>query len=144
MNNLYFECYLHPLNSSRASPKFLATTDTGTILNRFSQDMTLIEGQLPVGVLITVSSRLQLQGIFLATLDDLNPTKHNLTFYRSLHIHRIRSAYRHRVDLHGCLCALSHSCGVSSTVFLSQDFTAASSPGSRKQKPPIFKFPSNY
>lgn len=54
--------YPHQLNLFRASPKFLATTDIGTILNRFSQDMTLIEGQLPVGVLITVSSKSQIQG----------------------------------------------------------------------------------
>ncbi|PWY94818.1 multidrug resistance-associated protein [Aspergillus sclerotioniger CBS 115572] len=40
----------------RASPRFLATTDSGTILNRFSQDMTLIESQLPVGVLIAVTN----------------------------------------------------------------------------------------
>ncbi|PYI06874.1 multidrug resistance-associated protein [Aspergillus sclerotiicarbonarius CBS 121057] len=40
----------------RASPRFLATTDSGTILNRFSQDMTLIESQLPIGVLITVTN----------------------------------------------------------------------------------------
>ena len=33
-------------------------TDIGTILNRFSQDMTLIESQLAIGVLITVTSML--------------------------------------------------------------------------------------
>ncbi|MCJ1371071.1 hypothetical protein MMC20_002286 [Loxospora ochrophaea] len=32
---------------------FLAKTDTGVILNRFSQDMTLIESQLPTGILCT-------------------------------------------------------------------------------------------
>ncbi|KAJ5190136.1 multidrug resistance-associated protein [Penicillium cinerascens] len=39
-----------------ATPEFLATVETGSILNRFSQDMTLIESQLPIGVLITVSN----------------------------------------------------------------------------------------
>ncbi|KAE8352610.1 putative ATP-binding cassette transporter [Aspergillus coremiiformis] len=40
----------------RAAPSKLATMDSGTVLNRLSQDMTLIESQLPVGVLITVSN----------------------------------------------------------------------------------------
>ncbi|PYH89268.1 multidrug resistance-associated protein [Aspergillus ellipticus CBS 707.79] len=39
-----------------ASPQCLATADSGAILNRFSQDMTLIESQLPIGLLITVSN----------------------------------------------------------------------------------------
>ena len=43
--------------TSRASQAFFSVTDSGSILNRFSQDMTLIEGQLPIGVLITVSSK---------------------------------------------------------------------------------------
>jgi hypothetical protein len=41
---------------ARAPQSFFSTTDHGSILNRFSQDMTLIEGQLPTGVLVTVSS----------------------------------------------------------------------------------------
>jgi hypothetical protein len=41
----------------RATPQFLATTDIGSILNRLSQDMTLIESDLPIGILITVSSK---------------------------------------------------------------------------------------
>ncbi|KAI2695411.1 hypothetical protein CBS147332_9340 [Penicillium roqueforti] len=40
----------------RATPQFLSTVDNGSILNRFSQDMTLVESQLPIGVLITVSN----------------------------------------------------------------------------------------
>ncbi|MCJ1399794.1 hypothetical protein MMC11_002997 [Xylographa trunciseda] len=32
---------------------FLAKTDTGVILNRFSQDMTLVESQLPTGIMCT-------------------------------------------------------------------------------------------
>ncbi|KAJ5434324.1 ABC transporter transmembrane domain type 1 [Penicillium cf. griseofulvum] len=39
-----------------ATPQFLVTVDIGSILNRFSQDMTLIESDLPVGILITVSN----------------------------------------------------------------------------------------
>ncbi|RAK73686.1 putative ATP-binding cassette transporter [Aspergillus fijiensis CBS 313.89] len=39
-----------------ASPTTLATMDSGALLNRFSQDMTLIESQLPVGLLVTVSN----------------------------------------------------------------------------------------
>ncbi|KAE8368538.1 P-loop containing nucleoside triphosphate hydrolase protein [Aspergillus caelatus] len=39
-----------------ATPQFLATVDMGSILNRFSQDMTLIESDLPIGILITVSN----------------------------------------------------------------------------------------
>ncbi|KAB8223991.1 P-loop containing nucleoside triphosphate hydrolase protein [Aspergillus novoparasiticus] len=39
-----------------ATPRFLATVDIGSILNRFSQDMTLIESDLPIGILITVSN----------------------------------------------------------------------------------------
>ncbi|KGO68014.1 ABC transporter, transmembrane domain, type 1 [Penicillium italicum] len=39
-----------------ATPQFLATVDIGSILNRFSQDMTLVETDLPVGILITVSN----------------------------------------------------------------------------------------
>ncbi|PHH93023.1 hypothetical protein CDD83_2133 [Cordyceps sp. RAO-2017] len=40
----------------RAPQSFFSATDSGSILNRFSQDMTIIEGQLPVGVLIAVSN----------------------------------------------------------------------------------------
>ncbi|OTB09170.1 hypothetical protein M426DRAFT_7187 [Hypoxylon sp. CI-4A] len=40
----------------RAPQSFFSTTDSGSILNRFSQDMTIIEGQLPIGVLIAVSN----------------------------------------------------------------------------------------
>ncbi|KAJ5722964.1 hypothetical protein N7488_000999 [Penicillium malachiteum] len=39
-----------------ATPQFLAAADIGSILNRFSQDMTLIESDLPIGILITVSN----------------------------------------------------------------------------------------
>ncbi|OOO06299.1 ABC transporter transmembrane region [Aspergillus oryzae] len=39
-----------------ATPRFLATVDIGSILNRFSQDMTLIESDLPIGILIMVSN----------------------------------------------------------------------------------------
>ncbi|KAK6823100.1 hypothetical protein RU639_006189 [Aspergillus parasiticus] len=39
-----------------ATPRFLATVDIGSILNRFSQDMTLLESDLPIGILITVSN----------------------------------------------------------------------------------------
>ncbi|KAI0136261.1 putative ATP-binding cassette transporter [Xylariales sp. AK1849] len=45
------------LNTVISAPQsFFSTTDTGTVLNRFSQDMTLIRSDLPVGVLITVSN----------------------------------------------------------------------------------------
>ncbi|KAJ5175771.1 multidrug resistance-associated protein [Penicillium canariense] len=40
-----------------ATPQFLGTVDIGSLLNRFSQDMTLIESDLPIGILITVSSK---------------------------------------------------------------------------------------
>ncbi|RDA86714.1 hypothetical protein CP532_4180 [Ophiocordyceps camponoti-leonardi (nom. inval.)] len=40
----------------RAPQSFFSATDSGSILNRFSQDMTIIEGQLPIGVLIAVSN----------------------------------------------------------------------------------------
>ncbi|KGO40807.1 ABC transporter, transmembrane domain, type 1 [Penicillium expansum] len=40
----------------RATPQFLANVDIGSILNRFSQDMTLVEADLPIGILITVSN----------------------------------------------------------------------------------------
>ncbi|KAI0881278.1 ABC transporter [Annulohypoxylon maeteangense] len=40
----------------RAPQSFFSSTDSGTILNRFSQDMTLIESQLAIGMLITVSN----------------------------------------------------------------------------------------
>ncbi|KAI1384393.1 ABC transporter [Hypoxylon trugodes] len=40
----------------RAPQSFFSSTDNGTILNRFSQDMTLIESQLAIGMLITVSN----------------------------------------------------------------------------------------
>ncbi|KAH8681655.1 putative ATP-binding cassette transporter [Xylariales sp. PMI_506] len=42
-----------------APQSFFSSTDSGTLLNRFSQDMTLIESQLPIGVLITVSNMLE-------------------------------------------------------------------------------------
>ena len=42
--------------TDRAPQSFFSTTDSGSILNRFSQDMTLIEGQLPTAVLVTISS----------------------------------------------------------------------------------------
>lgn len=45
-------------NSHRAPQSFFSKTDTGSILNRFSQDMTLIESSLPTGVLLAVSSKL--------------------------------------------------------------------------------------
>jgi hypothetical protein len=44
-------------DTSGATPQFLVTVDIGSILNRFSQDMTLIESDLPFGILITVSSK---------------------------------------------------------------------------------------
>ncbi|KAI3332982.1 ABC transporter [Ustulina deusta] len=40
----------------RARQSFFTTTEIGAILNRFSQDMTLIENQLAIGVLVTVSN----------------------------------------------------------------------------------------
>ncbi|KAK0643329.1 putative ATP-binding cassette transporter [Cercophora newfieldiana] len=40
----------------RAPQSFFSKTDTGNILNRFSQDMALIESQLPTGVLVTISN----------------------------------------------------------------------------------------
>ncbi|PHH63516.1 hypothetical protein CDD81_5797 [Ophiocordyceps australis] len=40
----------------RAPQSFFSATDSGSILNRFSQDMTIIESQLPIGVLIAVSN----------------------------------------------------------------------------------------
>ncbi|GAM36282.1 vacuolar glutathione S-conjugate transporter [Talaromyces pinophilus] len=40
----------------RASPSYLSRTDSGVILNRFSQDIALIEGQLPIGMLVFVSN----------------------------------------------------------------------------------------
>ncbi|KAI1100526.1 ABC transporter [Jackrogersella minutella] len=40
----------------RAPQSFFSSTDSGTILNRFSQDMTLVESQLAIGMLITVSN----------------------------------------------------------------------------------------
>lgn len=39
-----------------APQSFYSNTPVGAILNRFSQDMTLIESQLAIGVLVTVSS----------------------------------------------------------------------------------------
>ncbi|KAL3958373.1 hypothetical protein ACCO45_006535 [Purpureocillium lilacinum] len=40
----------------RAPQSFFSATDSGSILNRFSQDMTIIEGQLPIGILVAVSN----------------------------------------------------------------------------------------
>ncbi|TQS33708.1 hypothetical protein Golomagni_05936, partial [Golovinomyces magnicellulatus] len=40
----------------RAPPTFYADVDAGSILNRFSQDMSIIETQLPTGVLVTVTN----------------------------------------------------------------------------------------
>lgn len=40
----------------QAPQRFFANTDIGSLLNRFSQDMSLIEGQLATGVLITVTN----------------------------------------------------------------------------------------
>lgn len=44
-----------PRNCCRAPQSFFSSTDSGTILNRFSQDMSLVVGDLPVGMLMTVS-----------------------------------------------------------------------------------------
>lgn len=38
------------------APQSFFTTEIGVILNRFSQDMTLIENQLAIGVLVTISN----------------------------------------------------------------------------------------
>jgi ATP-binding cassette subfamily C (CFTR/MRP) protein 1 len=38
---------------------FFATTDTGVTLNRFSQDLMLIDMELPVSALNTFASKLQ-------------------------------------------------------------------------------------
>jgi ABC-type multidrug transport system fused ATPase/permease subunit len=46
---------VHSTNLHRAPATFFSSTDSGAILNRFSQDMTLIESQLPVGLLLTLS-----------------------------------------------------------------------------------------
>lgn len=40
-----------------APQAFFDKTDSGVILNRFSQDMTLIDGQLPSSAVILVSSK---------------------------------------------------------------------------------------
>ncbi|EED13629.1 ATP-binding cassette transporter, putative [Talaromyces stipitatus ATCC 10500] len=40
----------------RAPQSYLSATDNGIILNRFSQDMTLVEGQLAISLLITASN----------------------------------------------------------------------------------------
>ncbi|KAL3417369.1 ABC multidrug transporter [Phlyctema vagabunda] len=47
-----------------APQQFFSKTDSGTILNRFSQDMTLIEGSLPTAALITAT-------YFITTLGQL-------------------------------------------------------------------------
>jgi hypothetical protein len=46
------------LTDFRAPQSFFDKTDTGTTLNRFSQDMTLVETSLALGVLFTVFSEL--------------------------------------------------------------------------------------
>lgn len=46
------------LTVSRAPLSFFSQTETGSILSRFSQDMTLIERQLSDGLLITATSKL--------------------------------------------------------------------------------------
>ena len=38
----------------RAPQKFFNETDTGVTLNRFSQDMTLVDQALPAGVILTL------------------------------------------------------------------------------------------
>lgn len=53
----------------RAPQSFFSSTDSGSILNRFSQDMTLIEGTLPAGMLQTVSSK---QKIILIASANMN------------------------------------------------------------------------
>lgn len=40
----------------RASQSLFSSTDSGVILNRFTEDMTIIEGQLATGVLVSVSN----------------------------------------------------------------------------------------
>ena len=47
----------------RAPQSFFAETDTGVTLNRFSQDMTLIDGSLPGGLFLALSSKLPLTSI---------------------------------------------------------------------------------
>ena len=44
------------LTGSKAPLSFFSSTESGTILNSFSQGKTLTERQLAIGVLITVSS----------------------------------------------------------------------------------------
>ncbi|KAI0814150.1 ABC transporter [Xylaria sp. FL0064] len=44
------------LHCAESSYESFFTTEIGAILNRFSQDMTLIENQLAIGVLVTVSN----------------------------------------------------------------------------------------
>jgi ATP-binding cassette subfamily C (CFTR/MRP) protein 1 len=39
----------------RAPQSFFDRTDSGVTLNRFSQDMTLIDGQLPAAAVLTMS-----------------------------------------------------------------------------------------
>ena len=41
----------------RAPQSFFDKTDSGVLLNRFSQDMSLVDGPLPVGVIITLQGR---------------------------------------------------------------------------------------
>lgn len=38
-----------------APQRFFAETDTGVTLNRFSQDMSLVDSQLPTAVLVTTT-----------------------------------------------------------------------------------------
>ncbi|OQD96291.1 hypothetical protein PENSOL_c016G04406 [Penicillium solitum] len=58
-----------------ATPQYLATVDIVSILNRFSQDMTLVESDLPIGILITVSRPLPLHSASRKILSPLSPAQ---------------------------------------------------------------------
>lgn len=45
-------------NIFSAKTSFFASTDTGVTLNRFSQDLQLIDMELPVAALNTIASKL--------------------------------------------------------------------------------------
>lgn len=51
-------CFVQYLTMERSPMSFFASTDTGVTLNRFSQDLMLIDMELPVSALNTFASKL--------------------------------------------------------------------------------------
>ena len=115
----------------RAPQSFFDETDSGVTLNRFSQDMTLIDGSLPAAAVMTLSSKQLLVFINSAITNLISSYLPDLSPVRACCSWIIVCGTNMSCTTPGCVCS---SEGLSSYV------KADEIPGSGMQKPFIYTF----